>query len=389
MSRIPFQYVWRNLLTRKLTTLLTAGGMALVVFVFATVLMLDAGLRQTLEATGSPHNVLAIRKGSQTEVQSGISRPEAAIIETDPGVAYDAQGQRRLSKETVVLISLTKKAINQPANVVVRGTSAMGMALRPQARLIAGRPFRPGRAEIVVGRAIAEGFAGVQLGATLRFGRREWQVVGIFDGGKTGFNSEIWGDAEQMLQAFRRLGYSAVLFELADPGSFETVSRRLLADPRLTLEYKRETQFYADQSEVMAKFITILGMVLSGIFSIGAIIGAMITMYAAVANRVGEIGALRALGFRRSSILGAFLAESLLLSLLGGIAGVMLASTMQWFGISTMNWQTFSELAFTFSLTPAIVLKSLGFALFMGLIGGFLPAARAARMNIVDALRAG
>ncbi|WP_028445399.1 ABC transporter permease [Chitinimonas koreensis] len=387
-ARIPLNYAWRNLLTRRLTTALTAGGMALVVFVFATVLMLEAGLTQTLTATGLDANVVAIRKGSQTEVQSGLSRAEAAIVESDPAVALDRHGRRLVSKECVVLISLAKKASGRPSNVVVRGAGEQGLALRPQVRLVEGRPFRPGSSEIVVGRAIADGFDGVALGSTLRFARRDWTVVGIFDAGRSGFDSEVWGDAEQMIQAFRRINFSALVFRLAEPDAFEALRARLEADPRLTAEYKRETRFYADQSQVMATFISILGSVLSAIFSVGAVIGAMITMYAAVANRIGEIGALRALGFRRASIMAAFLAEALLLSLLGGLAGLALASCMQFFAISTMNWQTFSELAFRFTLTPAIALQSLLFALGMGLVGGFLPALRAARLPIVDALRA-
>lgn len=389
LTNIPFNYIWRNLLTRKITTLLTGGGMALVVFVFATVLMLDEGLKQTLTATGLPENIIAIRKGAQTEVQSGVSRAEADILESQPDIAVDARGRRLVSKESVVLISLNKKSSGKPANIVVRGSSDIGLALRPQVKIVEGRNIRPGTSEIIVGRAIADGFAGVQPGASLRFARRDWVVVGIFDAGKTGFNSEVWGDAEQMLQAFRRTGFSMVIFQTTDSSNFERIKNRLEADQRLTTEFKRETQFYADQSEVLSNFISILGITLSIIFSFGAIIGAMITMYAAVSNRIGEIGALRALGFRKSSILIAFLGESLVLSLAGGIAGILLASGMQWFGISTMNWQTFAELAFTFTLTPAIVVKSLIFASFMGIVGGFLPALRAARMNIVDALRAG
>lgn len=385
---VPFSYVWRNLLTRRVTTALTAGGMALVVFVFATVLMLGEGLKQTLTATGLPENVVAIRKGAQTEVQSGVTRAEADLIATDPALALDDQGQVLLSRESVVLISLTKKGGAKRANVVVRGSGASGLALRPQVQIVAGRLFRPGSSEIIVGRAIADGFVGVDIGATVRFGRRDWTVVGVFDAGKTGFNSELWGDAEQMMQAFRRSSFSAAVFQLRDVRDFSAVKRRLEADPRLTSEFKPETQFYADQAEVLTTFITILGVTLSLIFSFGAIVGAMITMYAAVANRIGEIGTLRALGFRKTAVLTAFLGESLLLSLVGGVVGLGCAACMQFFGISTMNWQTFSELAFTFTLTPLIAVKSLLFALFMGFVGGFLPAASAARRKIVDALRA-
>jgi len=385
---IPFTYIVRNLAARRLTTALTAGGMALVVYVFATVLMLAAGLEQTLVATGQDDNVVVIRRSSQSEVQSGIDRQQAAIVETLPDIATGPDGNRLVSREPVVLISLPKRDSAKPSNVVIRGVTPAGVALRPQARIVEGRMFRPGTSEIVTGRAIARGFTGAAVGETIRFASRDWTVVGNFDAGRTGFDSEIWGDAEQMLQAFRRLGFSSLIFKLDDPDRFDAVKQELESDPRLTLEAKRETRFYADQSEALSKFISYLGGTISAIFSIGAIIGAMITMYASVASRTGEIGTLRALGFSRSSILTAFLVEALLLGLVGGIVGLAAASFMQVLSISTMNFQTFAELAFTFRLTPGIVVASLGFALAMGFIGGFLPAARAARMKIVDALRA-
>jgi ABC-type antimicrobial peptide transport system permease subunit len=255
-------------------------------------------------------------------------------------------------------------------------------------KLVEGRLFRPGTSEIVAGRAIASGFRGAGIGETLRFASRDWTVVGVFDGGGSGFDSEAWGDAEQMLQAFRRTGFSSLLFRLADAQRFDAVKALLEADPRLTVEAKRETRFYAEQSEKLATFISYLGTTISIIFSIGAIIGAMITMYASVASRTSEIGTLRAVGFSRAAILVAFLSEALLLGLLGGAVGLAAASFMQAVSISTTNFQTFSELAFSFKLTPSIVLWSLLFALAMGFVGGFLPAARAARMKIVDALRA-
>ena len=385
---IPFTYVVRNLATRKLTTVLTGGGMALVVYVFATVLMLAAGLESTLVATGQDDNVVVIRRASQTEVQSGVDRGQAGIVESLPDIAVGQDGQKLISKEPVVLINLPKRETGRPSNVVIRGVTAAGLALRPQVKLVAGRLFRPGTSEIVAGRAIASGFRGAGLGETLRFASRDWIVVGIFDAGGSGFDSEIWGDAEQMLQAFRRAGFSSLIFRLADASRFDAVKAELEADPRLTVEAKRETRFYAEQSERLATFISYLGTTISVIFSIGAVIGAMITMYASVASRTGEIGTLRALGFSRTAILTAFLTEALLLGLLGGAAGLAAASFMQALSISTTNFQTFAELAFSFKLTPPIVLWSLLFALAMGFVGGFLPAARAARMEIVDALRA-
>lgn len=385
---IPFSYIARNLYARKLTTVLTAGGMALVVYVFATVLMLAAGLRETLVATGQADNALVIRKGSQTEVQSGIDRPSAAIVEALPGIATGEEGERLLSKEPVVLMSLPKRETGSASNVVVRGVTGQGLVLRPQVRIAEGRMFRPGTSEIVVGRSVAQGFRGAGLGETLRFAQRDWTVVGIFDAGKTAFNSEIWGDAEQLLQAFRRNGFSALVFRLQDPDGFAAIKAAIEGDPRLQLEVKPERKFYADQSETLATFISILGLSISIIFSVGAVIGAMITMYASVASRTGEIGTLRALGFPRRAILVAFLGEALLLGLVGGAIGLVAASFMQFVPISTTNFQTFAEIAFSFTLTPAIVLASLGFAVAMGFVGGFLPAARAARLPIVDALRA-
>jgi len=385
---IPLAYIARNLAARRLTTILTAGGMALVVYVFATVLMLAAGLEKTLVSTGAEDNVVVIRRGAQTEVQSGVDRRQASIIESLPDVATGQAGERLISKEPVVLINLPKRNTGKAANVVIRGVTPAGLALRAQVQIVEGRMFRPGTSEVIAGRSIANGFKGAGIAETLRFASRDWTVVGVFDAGRSGFDSEIWGDAEQMLQAFRRTGFSSVIFKLTDTDRFDAVKKELESDPRLTVEAKREQRFYADQSEALSKFITYLGTSISVIFSIGAIIGAMITMYASVASRVAEIGTLRALGFSRGAILAAFLGEALLLGLVGGLAGLAAASFMQALTISTTNFQTFAEVAFSFTLTPGIVAASIAFALAMGFIGGFLPAARAARMKIVDALRA-
>jgi putative ABC transport system permease protein len=385
---IPISYSFRNLWTRRLTTVLTASGMALVVFVFAAILMLAEGLRKTLVETGSYDNVVVVRKGSTSEVMSGVSRLQASIVETQPEVAIGEDGQLFLAKEMVVLIALPKRGTNALSNVVIRGIGSDSLALRPQVKLVEGRMPRPGLSEIIAGRSIAKRFKGGGIGEILRFGMRDWRVVGIFDAGNTGFNSEIWGDADQLMQAFRRTVYSSVIFKLRDPSELEGVKKRIEGDPRLTLDAKRENRYYADQSERMARFLRILGTVLTVIFSLGATIGAMITMYSAVATRTGEIGTMRALGFNKISILGAFIIEALFLGLIGGCFGLFLASFLQLFTISTMNFQTFSELAFSFTLTPGIIWKGLGFSLVMGFVGGVLPAIRASRMIIVDALRA-
>jgi ABC-type lipoprotein release transport system permease subunit len=386
--RIPVSYSFRNLWTRRLTTVLTASGMALVVFVFAAVLMLAEGLRRTLVETGSYDNVVVIRKAAGSEVQSGVDRLQASIVETQPGIARDAQGQQLVAKEVVVLISLPKRGSDKPSNVVIRGIGPQSLAMRPQVRIVEGRLPKSGSSEIIAGRSISTRFKGGGIGETLRFGMRHWTVVGIFDAGNTGFNSEIWGDNDQLMQAFRRPVFSSVIFKLRDPSEFEAVKRRIEADPRLTLEARRESRYYADQSEVMARFLSILGLSLTLIFSLGAVIGAMITMYSAVATRTAEIGTLRALGFQRRSILAAFLIESQFLGMVGGLAGLSAASFLQLFTISTLNFQTFSELAFSFTLSAGIAVQAMGFSLLMGLTGGVLPAVRASRLAIVDALRA-
>jgi ABC-type lipoprotein release transport system permease subunit len=386
--KIPFSYSLRNLWTRRLTTILTASGMALVVFVFASILMLAEGLEQTLVETGSFENAVVIRKGSETEVQSGVDRLQAAIAETQPEVALGEKGRRLLAKEIVILISLPKRGTASRSNVVIRGIGPESLGLRPQVQLVKGRLPRPGSYEIIAGQRIAQRFEGGGLGERLGFAMREWTVVGVFDAGNTGFNSEIWGDVDQLMQAFRRPVFSSVLFKLRDPAEFDALKARIESDPRLTVEVKRENQYYQDQSKALAKFLRILGLSLTVIFSLGAVIGAMITMYAAVANRTREIGTLRALGFRSASILIAFLMEALLLGFIGGCIGLFLASFLQAFTISTTNFQTFAELAFSFSITGEIITKGLLFSLVMGFVGGVLPAARAARMNVLEALRA-
>ncbi len=388
MAGLPFGYIARNLRVRRVTTALTAAGMALVVYVFATVLMMSEGIRTTLVATGQPDNVIVLRQGAGAEINSGIGRAQAAILETLPGIATDGRGHALVSKEPVVLNNLPKRATGKPSNVTLRGTGEAGLLLRPQVRLVEGRMFRPGTSELIAARTVAAGFQGVDLGGVLRFGGRDWTVVGLFDAGKSGFDSEIWADAEQLMAAFRRQAWSTVVFRLADIESFETLREIIATDPRLTLEAKREERFYAEQSEALANFIRILGTSLAVIFSIGAVVGAMITMFGAVAARIGEIGTLRALGFRRGAVLGAFLGESLLLALLGGLAGLVAASGMQAVNVSTTNFASFAELAFQFRMTPAIAVQSMLFALLMGLLGGFVPAWRAARLKIVDCLRA-
>ena len=247
--------------------------------------------------------------------------------------------------------------------------------------------WQPGSSDVVVGRGIASRFQGTGLGETIRFALRDWTVVGIFDGGGSGFDSEIWVDADQLMQAFRRSLFSSTLVRVPDARAFASLKARMETDPRLMVEVKRESDYYAAQSEMFATFIRVVGLLVTVVFSLGAVVGAMITMYAAVSNRTREIGALRALGFGRGAVWGAFVIESLGLSLLGGIIGVGAAAMLQFVSISSVNFATFTEIAFGFSLSPRIVAQSLSFAAVMGFVGGVLPAVRASRLKIVEALR--
>ncbi len=385
---IPIGYSIRSLFSRKITTTLTVLGIGLVVFVFAAEMMLSSGLKKTLVATGSDNNVVVIRKASQTELTSIIMREQAEIVSAEPEIALAGDGSPLIAKEIYVLINLNKRAGSGNGNVVVRGVGQKSMELRPQVKLIQGRMWTAGLSEIIAGKSMAERFEGCGIGETVRFGGRDWTVVGIFDAGATAFNSELWGDIDQMMSAFDRPVYSSLTFRIKDPSMFEAMKSRLEADPRLPMELKREKTYYAEQSRAMSSFIGIMGTVISIVFSLGAIVGAMITMYAAVANRTKEIGTMRSLGFSRFSILRAFLFESVLIALLGAVLGLLAASLLGFVQISTTNWDTFSELAFSFSITPQIIISSLIFAVIMGLLGGFLPAVRASRLKIVESLRA-
>jgi ABC-type lipoprotein release transport system permease subunit len=387
--KIPLSYNYRNLVARKFTTLLTVMGITLVVFVFAAVLMLAYGLKKTLISTGSEDNFIVIRKSATSDLLSTVSRDSARLIETFPEVALEEDGTAVSSKESVVIINLSKYGSNDMGNVIVRGVSMKVVEMRPQVRIIQGRMFESGKSEVIVGKSISERFQGCRMGESLKFGGRTWLIVGIFEAEKSGFESEIWAEVEQMMGAFNRPVYSTMVVRLKDRAQFPAFKTRLESESRLSqLEIKNEREYFGEQSQALASFLTWLGLVITVIFSFGAMIGAMITMYANVANRTVEIGTLRALGFRRTNILIAFLIEALLISLSGGLLGLALASGLQFFTISMLNFSTFSELAFGFNINPMIVLLSLAFAVIMGIVGGFLPAVRAARLNIVNALRA-
>ncbi|UCC45042.1 MAG: ABC transporter permease, partial [Candidatus Zixiibacteriota bacterium] len=382
------QYAVKNSFRRKLTSTLTLSGIGLVAFVFCAVLMLTNGLEQVLVDTGSDSNVVVLREGATTEVVSILFRSMADVVKTDPAVARDESGAPLFAGELVVLINQPKRSTGLPSNVPVRGVNDISMKIRPQVRLAEGRMWRPGTSEIIAGIKVAENFHGCGLGETVRFGMRDWTVVGLIEAGGSSFESELWGDVDQLMDAFQRPVYSSFTMQLADPGEFDALKARLEDDRRLTVEVWREIEYYRRQSRAFTTFISILGTLVSTVFALGAIVGAMITMYAAVANRTREIGTLRALGFGRLNILAAFLLESVIIAATGGLAGIMLANLLVFREVSTTNFDTFAELAFSFRMSPQIALKALVFSVVMGILGGFLPAVRAARWRIVEALRA-
>ncbi|MBF8247206.1 MAG: ABC transporter permease [Bacteroidetes bacterium] len=388
--KIPLKYTLRNFQSRRLTTGITVVGIAMVVFVFTAVLMLAAGIRKTLVATGSTENVIVARKAANGEISSIIMNDTYNIIMSIPQVAKTADNRPMATGDVVVIINLTKFGTSGGiSNVTVRGVSQPAFQLRPHVKVVEGRMFNWGAREVIVGASISRRFEGVQIGNTIKFGGDTWTVVGQYEAGGTGFDSEIWGDVTQLQDAFNRGGsFSTVTFRMAGTDQLDAISKAFNSDNRLQqFEAKTERKFFEEQSEFMSIFISALGIFITVFFSVGAVIGAMITMYAAVANRTVEIGTLRALGFRRRSVLAAFMTESIIISLVGAAVGLFLASFLQFLKVSTLNFGSFSELEFSFALTPDTIMSALIFAVLMGLVGGFLPAVRAARLSIVNALR--
>jgi len=386
--KIPFKYTIKNFTSRKLTTFITIFGVALVVFVFTAVLMMAYGIQKTLIATGLPDNVLITRKAANGEISSLVDGETQDVIRTLQHIASDKNGKQIISKEPVVVINLEKFGGGM-SNVTVRGVSDVIFELRPQVKIIDGQMFNFGLRELIVGSGVTGKFKGAAIGDEVKFAGDSWKIVGIFDSDGSGFDSEMWGDSGQLLNAFNRGNtISSMTLKLDDANNFKDFKKQFEFDKRLQqFEPKIEQKYFEEQSEFMAAFIRIIGIVITIIFSVGAMIGAAITMYAAVANRTIEVGTLRALGFKRRSILVVFLIESLVIAITGGLIGIFLASFLQFINISTLNFQSFSELAFSFSLSPSIILYSLIFAIIMGIIGGFFPSVRAARLKIVNALR--
>jgi ABC-type antimicrobial peptide transport system permease subunit len=388
--KLPFKYVINNFRSRKTTTAITVIGIAMVVFVFAAVLMLAYGIEKTLASTGGDDNVMILRKAASGEISSIIPGETGNIIQSLPNISRSIDGNPVLSKEPVVIINLEIET-GGFSNISVRGVSTQIQELRPQVKIIEGRMFNPSLRELIVGSSIADRFPQARINQTIKFAGNNWTVVGVFSTDGSGFDSEIWGNGIQMLDAFNRgSSVSTMTVKLDDISNFETFKQNFEDDRRLNqFEPKKEKQFFAEQSEQMSDFIRILGIFITVIFSIGATVGAMITMYTAVANRTVEIGTLRSLGFKRRSILSAFLIESMIIAISGAFLGLIIASFLQFFTISTMNFQSFSELSFSFALSPSIIVSCFIFAIIMGIFGGFLPSVRASRLKIVEALRSG
>ena len=384
--RLFFSYNLRHLFARRTTNLLTVLGISLVVFIFVGVLMLAHGVKHTLVNTGSPDNVLVLRKGAISEIGSGLYREQTAILRTLPDIAQQ-DDHPLFSPELAVLINLEKKGTGAEANVTLRGGSADSFRVRPQVKIVSGRMWRPGSNEVVTGKQIAQRFKNAGLGQTLRFGRQTWTVVGTFEAGGSGFESETWGDADRFMDAFGRTYYSSAILRLRDPSLFHALQSRIEQDPRLQVRVTPEIAYYESRSSGLVNFIRSLGLILTGLFSAGASLGAMITMYGAVSNRTTEIGTLRAMGFARSRIFNLFVFESVIIGFIGSVLGIALASLLQFTSLSTINYATMSELAYGFVLTHSIALWGVVFGVILATLGGLLPAIRAMRTNIPNALK--
>jgi putative ABC transport system permease protein len=384
---IPISYNVRNVIQRPLSTLTTAVGVGLTVAIFIGALALAAGFRAALVRTGSPLNAIVLRSGADSEISSGIGRPAADVIRSLPDVALASDGHPLVSPEVVVVVS--KQRLGQPgsSNVTVRGTDHEAMLLRDRLKIVAGRMFTPGTDEVIVGRRIARRFAGCAIGDRMRFGQREYAIVGQFEADGTSFESEVWGDNAVLMPVFRGDVFQSVTFRMRDPARFVALKKELEADPRLGVQLQLESEFYNAQSATLSSLIQFIGVFITLIMAVGAVFGAMNTMYAAVGQRTREIATLLVLGFSPIAILISFMVESVFLSLIGGVLGCLLAIPVNGISTGTTNFQSFSEVAFAFRVTPQALLAGMIFAALMGMVGGFLPALRAARQTIASSLR--
>ncbi len=383
---IPLAYNLRNLARRRVTTLMTSLGVALAVAVLVSVLALLQGLRTSFEATGDPRDLLVLRKGSTAELVSVISRTTYQDIRAQPGIARSPGGEPLISLEVVSVVNFDDNVSGKDMNFNLRGLTAAGLLLRPKLRMLRGRMFEPGQREVVVGRSIAERFPEVRPGATVVFGRGSWRIAGVFEAGRTLFNGEVWGDLNQIAADFNRSDALSSIVLRPEPGGLAAMARSLEADPRFTVMAIPERQYYEDQTST-ARPVQFMGAIVAAVLAAGSAFAAMNTMFAAVARRASEIGTLRVLGFSRAAILASFLVESLVLALIGGAAGCLLALPLNRVNTDIGSYSSFSTLTFNFHVSAPVLAAGLLFALAIGAVGGLLPASRAARLEILPALR--
>lgn len=387
---IPLSYNLRSLAVRRATTAATVLGIALVVFVLASTLMLAAGIDRTISANGGKDVALVIRKGSDNELSSIVDREKVGVILSSPGVKKGNDGQPLGTGEIAMIVSLSP--VGDPlglSNVQVRGVEADVTRFRPSVKMTEGRLMQPGTDEAIVGRAIAGRFTNLDVGGTIEPKKnRKLKIVGVFEDGGSALESEVWADVDTVRSAFGRDGMvSSVRARLESPAAFDAFEAAVEGDKRLGLEAMTEDEWNAKQSQFLSIFVTALGAMISVFLGVGAVIGAMITMYASIANRQREIGTLRAIGFRRRQILASFLIESLVIAMVGGALGSVMSLGMSFVKFSMLNFATFSEMVFTFEPTVGVFGIAWGFTVAMGLIGGLLPAIRASRMSPVLAMR--
>jgi putative ABC transport system permease protein len=387
---IPIAYNIRSLTVRKTTTLAAALGLALVVFIFASVMMMSNGIKQVSARAADPDVAIVLRKGSDVELSSGIEESNISLIGAAPGVAKAANGQPLMVSELLVVVLIGKNS-GGFSNVTLRGVPDNVMTFRPTVKIIEGRAATPGTDEAIVGSAIRGRFVGLEVGQSIEMRKnRPLKIVGVFEDNGSAFESEVWGDMSVIRATFGRQGIvSSVRVRLDSPAKFDAFKTDVETNRQLNVTAMRDSEFYEKSSHGTALFLSVLGFIIAFFFSIGAIIGAMITMHATVAQRQREIGTLRALGFSRFQILFSFLLESIALALLGGAIGAGASLLMGFKRITLMNNATWSELSFRFEPTPKILITSIVIAAVMGILGGFFPAIRAARINPVQAMRGG
>src|SRR5215469_1923306 len=383
---IPLKYNRRSLLVRRVSNAMTGGGIALVVAVFVVIMAMVAGLARAIQHSGSEDNVIVIARGSTTETASSLHLEQFEALRFLPAIRRDSEGNPLASPELAEQI-LMPSPNGSLDNLAVRGILPVGFQVHDQVRVISGRSFTPGLSEIIIGKALVGRYRGFNLGSTLRFGRRSWRVVGIFEAGGSSFESEVWGDVHSLQEdANRGTVFNSIRLKLAPGADVSELIQRMADDPRINLQAETEADYYREQSAV-ANQVRALGMLVAGIMAFGAIFAAMNTMYAAVSSRTTEIATLRAIGFRPWAILTSFLTESLALALAAGMVGVVLAMPINLFSTSFNAGLTAATLEFDFRVTLAIVVQALLFAAVLVVAGGWLPAGRAMRMSVAAALR--